>query len=145
MGEWFRSLFHGDKELENMVTELDNDMTTTQKELRDTLISNISTAKASASGVQVMEGVDISNIQIKGCKKALTFNQDSAVTAVAIASVDQTVIEEAKTNFEAAADQAIEQLIDIEREFMSPEDNRKYLTTMKGDMEQIIEKTFVIL
>ena len=133
---------NGASAIANQLTEVTNDMKTIQKDLRNTLISNISSAQSTANSVQVIEGVDIRNIEIKGCKKALTFEQDSAVTAVAIASIDQTVIEDAKTNFEAAADQVIDQVIDVEREFLSPEDKRKYITTLKGDMEQIIEKTF---
>ena len=129
---------------ENQITEITNSVDSMQSSISDTLINNTANAKTIATSNQTISAVDVQNVLFINCQNALNFTQDSMVESTAIADIDAEIIVEMKTEFSNAADATIDSVIDIEREFLSPEDKRKYITTMKGDMEQIINDTFEV-
>ena len=125
-------------------TNIENSVKSMQKSISDTLITNEANATAVATSNQTITGITVKNVIIKGCTNALNFTQDSNMMSKAISTIDSDVTIKVKTNFSETADQTIDAVVDIEREFLSPEDKRKYITTLKGDMEQIIEETFTM-
>ena len=124
-------------------TELEDSSTQIQKHITDTLITNQSSVVTDITQTQFNENITNSGlITCEDCAIGLDLSQHMDAVVTAQATLNSSANVEIQSAFTQSSDKVIDAMVDVHREFLSPEDRRKYSLKMKTDMDQTTETYF---
>ena len=120
-------------------TDLETKSTAVQESISKSLVQANAVSQSDVTVSQIMQKMTFKDVHCGiHCDVGLALQNNNNTKIDIVTEVSQDIKDTIQTNFSQATDAVIDAMVDSQREFLSPEDKRKYTVSMKDDMSAII-------